>query len=62
MRYLGMIIVLLGALALVVPFYAGFQTNASLVVGGVLLVAGTVVHAIVQKRNMDKGSPAESEK
>ncbi|MBO8447099.1 MAG: hypothetical protein IAC32_05075 [Bacteroidetes bacterium] len=56
MRYIGLIVVLLGALALIIPALAGFETNVTLVIGGILLVAGVIVHGICQRSSMDKES------
>lgn len=58
MKYIGVIIVLLGALALIVPALAGFESNLTLAIAGVIMVAGVIVHVICQKRGMDKDSKA----
>ena len=59
MRYTGIIIVLLGALALIVPAFANFETNTTLLIGMVLLVAGAIVHIFVTKKGIDKETAAK---
>ncbi len=54
MKYLGIIIVLLGALTLIVPALANFETNITLAIGMVLLVVGAIVHVLLYKKGMDK--------
>lgn len=58
MRYIGIIIVLLGALTLIIPALAGFESNATLAIGGILLVLGVIAHSIFQKRGIDQDSKA----
>lgn len=41
---------------MIIPALAGFETNATLVIGGILLVAGVIVHGICQRSSMDKES------
>ncbi|MDR2627957.1 MAG: hypothetical protein LBC40_07990 [Dysgonamonadaceae bacterium] len=45
----GILLVLLGALFLVVPFFTGLQTNTSLSTGGGLIIAGFIVYIVVNK-------------
>ncbi len=54
MKYTGIIIVLLGALALIVPALAGCESNTTLVIGAVLLVGGAITHGIIYKKGIDK--------
>lgn len=54
MKYLGIIIVLLGALTLIVPALANLETNVTLAIGMVLLVAGAIAHVFLYKKGMDK--------
>lgn len=54
MKYLGIIIVLLGALTLIVPALANIESNVTLAIGMVLLVAGAITHVITYKKGMDK--------
>ena len=54
MKNLGIIIVLLGALALIIPAFAGIQSNTTLAIGAIILVAGAIAHIFVTKRSIDK--------
>lgn len=54
MKYTGVIIVLLGALALIVPALAHFESNTTLAIGMVLLVAGAIAHVFLYRKGMDK--------
>lgn len=54
MKYTGIIIVLLGALALIVPSLANFESNTTLLIGVILLIAGAIVHIFVTKKGIDK--------
>jgi len=53
-KYIGVIIVLLGALVLIVPSFANFESNTTLAIGMVLLVAGAITHVFTYKKGMDK--------
>lgn len=53
MKHIGTIIVILGALALIIPALAGFETNTTLVIGGILLVGGAIAHAFTLRKGMD---------
>lgn len=59
MKYTGIIIVLLGALALIVPALAHFESNTTLIVGVVLLIAGAIAHIFVTKKGIDKETAAK---
>lgn len=57
---------LLGALGLMIPWFGGFESNVTLAISLVVLLAGVVVHVIVQRKVMEKDSketvkPADSE-
>lgn len=54
MKNLGIIIVLLGALALIVPALADFQSNLTLAIGAVIILAGAFAHVFVTKKYIDK--------
>ena len=56
MRYIGIIVVLLGAIALIAQSFLTTAThsNTLLAVGGALLVIGAAVHVICTKNTMDK--------
>ena len=54
MKYTGIIIVLLGALALIVPALAHFESNTTLLVGVVLRICGAIVHIFATKKGIDK--------
>jgi hypothetical protein len=45
----GILLVLIGALFLTVPFFTHLQTNASLLTGGGLIIAGFIVYIIINK-------------
>ncbi len=53
MKHIGVIIVLLGVLALIIPFFLACETNTTLAIGAVLIVAGAIVHGIVMKKGID---------
>lgn len=54
MKYTGIIIVLLGALALIVPSFANFESNTTLVIAMILLISGAIVHIFVTRKGIDK--------
>lgn len=54
MKYTGIIIVLLGALALIVPALANFESNTTIAIGWALLVAGAICHIFLYKKGVDK--------
>ncbi len=54
MKNLGIIIVLLGALALIVPAFADFESNLTLAIGAIIIVAGAFIHVFVTKKDIDK--------
>lgn len=54
MKNLGIITVILGALALIVPSLAGFESNTTLATGGILLIVGAISHVIFIKKSMEK--------
>ncbi len=54
MKNLGIIIVLLGALTLIVPALAGFQSNLTLGIGALVILAGAFAHVFVTKKEIDK--------
>ncbi|NCC98119.1 MAG: hypothetical protein EOL95_00235 [Bacteroidia bacterium] len=56
MKNLGILIVILGALALIIPSFANFESNTTLVIGLALLVIGVVVHIIVSRKNLDSNT------
>lgn len=47
---LGILLILIGALALIVPFFLHFQTNASLLAGWLLIVGGFIAYIVVNKK------------
>jgi hypothetical protein len=53
-KNLGIVVIILGALALIIPSFFGFNSNTTLTIGGVLLLAGLIVHIIMTKKNTDK--------
>ncbi len=50
---LGVIVILLGALALIIPTFAGFGSNVTLIIGGVLMLAGLIIHIIMTRKSTD---------
>ena len=54
MKNLGIIIVLLGALALIGPALADFQSNLTLASGAVIILSGAFAHVFVTKKYIDK--------
>lgn len=54
MKNLGIIVVLLGVLALIVPALAGFQSNLTLGIGAIVLLLGAFLHVFLTKRSIDK--------
>jgi hypothetical protein len=49
LKHLGLLLVLVGVLFLIIPFFARFQTNASLLAGGLLVSAGFILYIILNK-------------
>lgn len=49
MRYLGIIIILLGAVILMMYYFGVFNSNSALVAAGISMVAGTIAHIILNK-------------
>lgn len=54
MKNLGIIVVLLGVLTLVIPAFAGFESNLTLGIGALVLLAGAFLHVFVTKKEIDK--------
>lgn len=53
-KNLGVIVIILGALALIIPSFLGINSNTTLSIGGILLFAGLVLHIIMTKKNTEK--------
>ena len=53
-KNLGVIVIILGTLALIIPSFLGFNSNTTLSIGGILLFAGLVLHIIMTKKNTEK--------
>ena len=53
-KNLGVIVIILGALALIIPSFLGFNSNTTLSICGFLLFAGLVLHIIMTKKNTEK--------
>lgn len=49
LKNLGIFLVLVGALFLIVPFFAHLQTNSSLLTGWILIVAGFISYIFLNK-------------
>lgn len=55
MRFLGVIVVLLGAMTLVAQSFlpTAENSNLMLVIGGALLVLGAIIHVFCTRKSMD---------
>ncbi|MDL2222897.1 hypothetical protein LJB98_02230 [Bacteroidales bacterium OttesenSCG-928-M11] len=49
LKYLGIIIVLLGVCILAIPFFMGILSNQWLVVGGSFVVLGFLAYVLINK-------------
>jgi len=49
LRYLGIIVQILGVVVLAVPFFCHFESNKSLLVGLLMVVGGFILHIVVRK-------------
>ena len=49
LKNLGILLVLIGAFFLIVPFFTYLQTNASLLTGWLLIVVGFVSYIVINK-------------
>lgn len=49
MRYLGIIVILLGAAVLMMYYFGMFNSNSVLVTAGIMMVVGTIAHVILNK-------------
>ena len=54
MKNLGIIVVLLGVLALIIPAFADFQSNLTLGIGAIIMLLGAFLHVFMLKRDIDK--------
>ncbi|MBP6230980.1 MAG: hypothetical protein KA397_04925 [Paludibacteraceae bacterium] len=52
-KNLGVIVIILGALALILPSFLGFISNTTLAIGGVLLFTGLILHVILTRKATD---------
>lgn len=53
MRYLGIIVILIGVLILVMYYFGIFTSNAALGTAAVVMVLGTVAHVVLNKLFME---------
>lgn len=53
MKNLGILVVILGALALIIPSFANFESNTTLAIGLALLIIGILIHIFVSRKNLD---------
>ena len=51
-RYVGIMLVLLGALILILYYLGVFGSNAALATAGVTMILGVIAHVILNKRFM----------
>lgn len=49
-KYLGILLVLVGAAVLAVPQFMGAMTNTILLVGLFTIVAGVIVHIVINRK------------
>lgn len=54
MKNIGIIVVLLGVLALVIPSFIGAQSNTTLAIGAIILLIGAFLHVFLTKKSIDK--------
>jgi uncharacterized protein YjeT (DUF2065 family) len=52
LRYLGIIIQIIGVVILAIPFFGSFESNQSLITGLLLVVAGFIIHILIRKRTI----------
>lgn len=57
LRYIGIIIQILGVMVLAFPFFCGFESNKSLITGLLMVIGGFIVHILVRKRIISKVHP-----
>jgi hypothetical protein len=50
LKNLGIFLALTGAIFLIVPFFSHFQTNKSLLLGWILIVAGFIFYIFINKK------------
>jgi len=50
LKQLGFIFLFVGALLLIAPFFAHFQTNTTLLAGWLFIVLGFITYVLFQKR------------
>ena len=50
LKNLGILLVLIGAFFLIIPFFTRLQTNVSLLTGWLLIVIGFIIYIIINKR------------
>ena len=52
LRYLGIIVQIIGVVVLAIPFFGGFESNRSLLIGLLMVIGGFILHIIIRKRNI----------
>ena len=50
-RYVGVIVLLIGVLVLIIPYFLTISSNTTLLVGLLLVIAGFILHIIIDKWN-----------
>lgn len=53
MRYVGIMLVLLGALILIMYYLGVFGSNAALATAGITMILGVIAHVVLNKRFME---------
>lgn len=53
-RYIGVILVIIGVLVIAIPAFTGGNSNASLIVGLLLEIVGFVFHIVLNRVAMSK--------
>lgn len=57
-KYIGVLVMLIGAAFLVIPFFMGLTNNTNLIIGLILVIEGLLGHIFVN--NMKKGSKSSN--
>lgn len=52
LRYVGIIMQILGVGVLAFPFFCKFESNKSLITGLLIIISGFIVHILVRRRNI----------
>lgn len=50
LKYSGIIVLLIGVLFLVIPFFAEFENNITLLTGWILIIVGFIGYIVINKK------------